>query len=49
MEEVHVDNERDVFTLRSEAERGPRAIEGGAHTCTHIMQSWKIQSWELKN
>jgi len=46
VEEVHVDNERDVFTLRSEAERGPWAIEEGgthAYTCDAKLEDTKLE------
>jgi len=36
VKEVCIDNERDVFTLRSEAERCPQAIEeGGTNASTY--------------
>jgi len=50
VEEVHVDNERDVFTLRSEAERGPWAIEEGdthAYTCDGKLEDGALNDAEL--
>ena len=52
MKEVHVDNERDIFTLRSEAERGPRAIEEGgthAYTCDTKLEDTKLEVEKLGN
>jgi len=50
VEEVYVDNERDVFTLRSEAERGLRAIEEGgthAYTCDAKLEDAKLEVEKL--
>jgi len=50
VEEVHVDNKRDVFTLRSEAERGLRAIEEGgtyAYTCDAKLEDIKLKVEKL--
>ena len=49
-EQVHADNETDVFTLRSEAECGPRAIEeGGIHTytCDAKLEDTKLEVEKL--
>jgi len=51
-EEVYVDNERDVFTLRSEAERGPRAIEEGgthAYTCDARLEDEELEDGALND
>ena len=47
---MYIDNERDVFTLRSRAERVPRAIEeGGTHvyTCDGKLENTKLKVEKL--
>jgi len=52
VEEVYVKNERDVFTLRSEAEQGLWAIEKEgthAYTCDSKLEDTKLEVAELED